>query len=112
MSVEKDLINGTCEYRVKALLDKYPFLRDNDKKLYLSYLNSFHNLRDRIKSNPENSYETLKEIILNPDVPMFESVSRARRKVQEKFSNLRGLSYSKRKESAEVVKDWSVGKIL
>ena len=108
MSVENDLLSGTCEFRVKCLLEKYPELRDHDKKLYISYLNVFHFLKPRLDRHPNNAYQTLKEIIMDTKVPMFESVSRARRKIQEKTKSLRGLTYKERKTSAEVVKDWSL----
>lgn len=77
-------------------------------KLYISYLNVFHFLKPRLDRHPNNAYQTLKEIIMDTKVPMFESVSRARRKIQEKTKSLRGLTYKERKTSAEVVKDWSL----
>lgn len=110
MSVKSDLTLGNCQGKVKTLLEKYPILRDNDKKLYLAYLNIYHFLKHRLDRHPNNAYQIFTEILLDENTPMFESVSRARRKIQEENKNLRGLGYKIRKESAQVISDWAINK--
>jgi len=107
MSVETDLLSGKTQDKVENLLQKYPELRDNDKTLFLTYLNLYHGLRDKLRS-AHDPYEVFKEIILSEDVPMFESVSRARRKLQEMRAHLRGQSYDVKKGSAEQISLWAV----
>lgn len=106
MSVETDLIKGNVEERVKHLLIHRPILRDNDKALWLVYLNRFHDMRSRVEKSA-SPYIEFRTILLNPKTPMFESISRARRKIQENHPELRGKSYTKRKESAEVIREWA-----
>ena len=66
--------------KVQILLAKFPQLRDSDKLLWLAYLCHYHNLRNEI--GLEN-YEKLKTIVMNEKTPTMESITRARRKIQE-----------------------------
>lgn len=88
--------------KVEILLERYPELRDNDKLLWLAYMNTNHSLRDLIG---EETYQTLKRIILNS--PTFESISRARRKIQETMYQ---GDKEKRLEEAENMSNWATGK--
>ncbi len=108
MSVEKDLITGTIQWKVEYLLTEYPELRDCDKKLFLSYLNIYHDFRAKIESS-KSPYQTVKELILDDECPFFESVSRCRRKLQEKYPTLRGKMYVEKKESAKQISLWALG---
>lgn len=67
--------------KVEFLLGKYPELRDDDKKLWIAYLNIFHDLEKMIG---RDAFIILKGILYDPNTPIMESISRARRKIQEK----------------------------
>jgi hypothetical protein len=101
MSVIEDL--KTVENRVKVILIKYPETRNNDKKLWLAY-NLLHNdLKPVVKTG---DWETFRVWIMSKKTPMFESLSRARRKIQEDHPVLAGAK-KKRLKIAEEVKEWS-----
>lgn len=66
--------------RVSKILKDYPETRNSDRKLYLYYLRDFHNLRQHINID---GFHGLMNVFMNPDTPPMESISRARRKIQE-----------------------------
>lgn len=98
--VIKDLVK--VHERVKAILEKYPECRDSDKLLWLAYNVQYNDLRTNMQS-----YDAFKQWLLRPRTPMFESLSRSRRKVQEQFPHLSGNIEFRRAEE-QLVKDWSV----
>jgi len=57
------------EPRVESILAGYPLTRNNDRLLYIKYLQNFHNVI------------YIDDIIL-PNIPAMESISRIRRKIQ------------------------------
>lgn len=67
--------------RVRYLLDIYKPLRDDDKKLWISYLITFHNL-EKI-NDCDDPYETLCSIILDGSSPIMETVRRCRQAFQQ-----------------------------
>jgi hypothetical protein len=71
----------TAEQRVAYLLERWPELRDSDKKLYLTYLNQFHGLKARLES-AKNPYPELKAIFLSDDTLSFNTIRRVRAKFQ------------------------------
>ena len=73
--------------RVKFLLERYPEVRDSDKLLWLTYNCHFNNLKEVTYTG---KYENLKAWLLREEVPVFESLSRARRKIQEENPELAG----------------------
>ena len=89
--------------RVRYLLEKYPQCRDSDKELWLAYNVIFNNLKENM-----TSYEVFRLWLKNPETPVFESLSRCRRKIQEKEPHLRGELANERKIEAENVRDWAV----
>lgn len=68
----------TLEATIEALLRKYPKLRGNDRKLYLAYLWK--------KGYPLDV--TIKDFFNDDTYPSYESVTRCRRKLQERFPEL------------------------
>lgn len=67
--------------RVEALLKANKPLRDDDKKLWLAYLISYHDLKNRL-NNSDDPYETLCDVLIE-DVPAIESIRRCRQVLQE-----------------------------
>lgn len=70
----------TTRDKVSSLLCQYEQLRDDDQLLYLAFLNKYLKLRENIGID---AYNKLKEILTSTDTPKFESVTRARRLIQE-----------------------------
>jgi len=95
--------------KVEYLLEKYPETRSCDKLLWLGFMTIFNNLKNEINSN-NNSYSILRKIILNKNTPSFESLSRARRKIQENNNLLIGNNIKERQIECENVKHWSLEK--
>jgi|TARA_R110001606_G_scaffold373246_1_gene530579 hypothetical protein len=82
------------EPEVEFMLRKYPNLRDDDNRLYV---NLIIRLDSELRNNETSVNYLLSNIALGK-YPAFESVTRARRKVQEKNKELRGFKYSKRQD--------------
>lgn len=104
MSVESELTSGAVADKVRSLLAKYPETRDNDKLLWLSYCVVYRGLRNFMT---DEQYQSFKNWLMLPHTPMFESLSRARRKLQENNPELRGDGYLKKKDSANTIRDWA-----
>ena len=96
----------TVQDKVQALLEDYPMLRDSDKKLWLAYMVKCPGLRITMKA-ASNPYESFKRLLLDDSTPTMETVTRARRKIQEKNPALRGEGYKTRHDESENVKAWS-----
>ena len=65
---------------VQEVLEEDKHARESDHYLYLQVLG-------KVLKGSQN--RTIEEILTNPNLPKFESVSRARRKIQQKCPNLR-----------------------
>jgi len=85
---------------VKEQLTLHPALRDNNERLYLTYL------RDNGYDTNKSVLQFLRDMSFR-DIPYIDSISRASRKVQENHPELRGKSYTKRvvKKELEVRKE-------
>ena len=90
-------------HRVKAILELSPAARDDDKLLWLAYVNQYFGLKRKLG---DTAYNSFKEFLLNNDLPSFESISRARRKNQEEHPSLRGFSYEERQTEEKKIKDY------
>lgn len=90
--------------KVKYLLEKYPETRDSDKVLWLAYNCVFNYLKETIETG---NYSAFKNWLCRKDTPVFESLSRARRKVQEEHPRLSGDKPTRMQE-AEAVKGWAI----
>jgi hypothetical protein len=68
--------------RVEYLLKQYKPLRDDDKKLWISYLITYHHLQEKMNTSDE-PYDALCTILLD-EAPAIESIRRCRQILQEK----------------------------
>jgi len=75
------------QQKVKFLLERYEEVRYSDKLLWLAYNCHFTNLKEVASTG---RYINFKEWMMREDVPVFESLSRARRKIQEENPDLSG----------------------
>ena len=83
--------------RVRFLLEKYPVLRDDDTRLYATYI-SFE-LGGKEELQKMSGYALLTEIAKG-EITHFESVRRVRSKLQEQDQSLRGEKYEQRHQHA------------
>ena len=77
---------------VKSIMEKYPDTRDDDMRLYAIVVHQ----RTRLK--PDVPFYEAMYNHSRYDLPSYESVTRARRKVQEQEEALRGKKYNDRKK--------------
>ena len=85
---------------VKDIMSKYPDTRDDDMRLYAIVVHQ----RTRLKPSVP-FYEAMYNHT-RYDLPSYESVTRARRKVQEQEEALRGKKYNDRKKRQEEYRDY------
>lgn len=91
--------------RVQNLLSMHPETRDNDTLLILAYLCLNHGLLGKIG---EQAYASLKDLVLAGKVPSFETITRARRRLQAEHESLRGDAYSRRQTvDAPAMREWA-----
>ena len=81
--------------KVKHILEQYPETRDDDMKLYSIFC------YQESKVTKSVSFYRATWNHRDYDLPSYESVSRARRKVQESESSLQGKRRKSRKNEAE-----------
>ena len=83
--------------KVKVLLQAHPHLRDSDKRLVANIwaLDIAHNRNTGIENI--SSIEILNDLA-DGKLTNYDSITRARRKVQESFPDLRGQKYADRKQ--------------
>jgi uncharacterized protein YcgL (UPF0745 family) len=68
--------------KVEFLLKNYPSTRDDDKKLWLAYLNLFCDLTDRMNKAKIPS-DVFKHVLMDAETPSTETIRRVRQKFQE-----------------------------
>ena len=92
------------EKRVRALLTARPELRDNDQRLVS---NVWWQCLKFDKIDPDTMPSTKLLLLLSQGkLPNHDSITRARRKLQEVDESLRGEKYNKRQgHQAEVIED-------
>lgn len=84
--------------QVQILLETYPKLRDNDVRLVASYYyNNISNI------NQISAIDFL-QIMVNGNLPSPDTITRARRKLQEKHPELRGVNYVERQKLEKQVR--------
>ena len=86
---------------VEKFLTEYPILRDDDRRLIVNLWTK--RLGGQNIVNHLDPNEILK-IIASPEMPSPESITRCRRKLQEKCPNLRGEVWYKRHQRAEGIR--------
>ena len=85
--------------QVQILLETYPKLRDNDVRLVASYYyNNISNI------NQMSAIDFL-QIMVNGNLPSPDTITRARRKIQEKHPELRGVNYVDRQKLEKQVRE-------
>lgn len=89
----------SCQDKVKTLLQAYPECRDDDKRLLAYYQWLALKLEDKI------SMEDFFQRTRFAELPAAESITRARRKMQEKFPELLGEMQKRRRAEAEFIKN-------
>ena len=83
---------------VTKLLIKYPSLRDNDDKLMANiWCNRIDNLHTETATN-------VLIMLAKRKLPSYESISRCRRKIQEKTPHLRGEKWNERHGRAKEIR--------
>ena len=84
-----------CYDKVKGILAKYPQTRDDDMLLYGQYL------YQEQKVGKEETFFKVLASASKRNLPSYESITRARRKVQEKEPSLRGKKYKQRQKTEQ-----------
>jgi hypothetical protein len=101
MSIALDKIKD-MQNRVELLLKRFPAYRDCDTKLVA------HIWMEQIggveKMKQINLHDWMKMWIENPNIASPETISRARRKIQEANADLRGENYKLRKDQEKDVR--------
>ena len=88
--------------KVEQLLINNPKTRDCDNLLVATYY--FYESGGKEALQSQSAFDFLKKMS-NGELTSFESISRARRKIQEQYPELRGNNYKERKSASEYVKD-------
>lgn len=94
----------TIENKVLWLLESHFHLRDSDDRLYNRYIAYQLGNGDFIEGVSALEKMTAKELlnkIVSSEIVNYDTLTRARRKLQEKYPHLRGLSYVKRKMESD-----------
>jgi hypothetical protein len=85
-------------HRIASILEEHINARDSDERVVWHYIARYY-------GDPADlSAEELLMAMHNRTMPRFESISRARRKVQEEREDLRGETYAGRKRRATQMK--------
>ena len=86
---------------IRALLEKSPHLKDDDKKLIATIW--WHELRE-LGIDPE-PFRRLLDLFVDGSLSNPESIRRTRQKLQQEYPGLRGEIYKKRHQHQEQVKE-------
>lgn len=89
--------------KVKAYLEKYANLRDNDGGLVSAVW--YFEVQDLGGHTDEMTGTDLLKMITNGSLTAGEAITRARRKMQEEHEHLRGEKYHERHQHQDTVKD-------
>lgn len=84
--------------RVQELLENNPNTRDSDNLLVATFY--FYEMGGKESLMNTTAFSFLKKMSAG-DLTSFESISRARRKIQEQVPSLRGSNYVERQRSAD-----------
>jgi hypothetical protein len=87
---------------VEELLIKNPKTRDSDNLLVATYYFYEEGGKDFLQN--QTAYDFLKKMS-DGKLTSFESISRARRKIQEQNPLLRGNNYKERKENSDDIRE-------
>tara|TARA_R100001510_G_C7489962_1_gene98211 strand:+ start:203 stop:562 length:360 start_codon:yes stop_codon:yes gene_type:complete len=87
--------------RVEDILRKYPQSRDNDLDLIARYWY----LEMRESDMNDDQIKAFCQLVKSGLISLPDTITRARRKIQEEIPALRGDKYNKRHSATEVVKE-------
>ena len=87
---------------VEKFLTRYPLLRDNDERLMANIWAKYIGNRDDM-DGPE-SWKDILNLLATGKLPSYESISRCRRKIQEKKPHLRGEKWNERHGRAKEIR--------
>lgn len=88
--------------KVEELLINNPNTRDSDNLLVATFY--FYEIGGKDKLMNTSAYDFLKEMSAGR-LTSFESISRARRKLQEQNPSLRGKSYNEKQELSKEIRE-------
>lgn len=94
----------TIENKILWLLESYSHLRDSDDRLYnryIAYQLGNGDFDEGVSALEKMTAKQLLNKIVNSEIVNYDTLTRARRKLQEKYPHLRGESYVKRKSESE-----------
>lgn len=84
--------------RVVSILENHPNSRDSDERVVWHYITRYY-------GDPESiSAGKLLAMMHSAEMPHFESITRARRKIQKEREDLRGETYAGRKKKEAEMK--------
>lgn len=86
--------------KVKQILNAYPATRDDDMLLYGVFLANFSSVTS------SESFYYVCQSAKSRGLPSYESISRARRKVQEQCPELRGTQRGRRMAEEEIYHEY------
>jgi predicted aminopeptidase len=95
--MSKSKIKFDCKDRVKDLLLRNPVLRDDDNKLIATFW--FHELSNQGFEVKDRSAFDMLTMMSKGELTNMQSISRARRKIQELNPELRGDTYKPKQEN-------------
>jgi hypothetical protein len=102
MTFENDYFTKNLRSKIYTLLLHYENLRDDDKLLWIAYCQNYQGMESVVKSGDYNAFC---KWLMKKNIPTFESITRARRKLQEQYIGLRGKGYVEKKASSERVRE-------
>lgn len=94
----------TIENKVLWLLESYSHLRDSDDRLYnryIAYQVGNGDFNEGVSVLEKMTAKQLLNKIVSSEIVNYDTLTRARRKLQEKYPHLRGQSYVNRKSESE-----------
>ena len=83
---------------VEKFLTRYPLLRDNDERLMANIWSS------HIGNLEDIDGKEILHMLASHKLPSYESISRCRRKIQEKKPHLRGEKWNERHKRAKEIR--------
>lgn len=95
----KNKFKNKLMHRIASILEEHINARDSDERVVWHYIARYYGDPSQLSAQDLLTAMHLRHI------PRFESISRARRKVQEEQEELRGETYSGRKKKAVEMKN-------
>jgi hypothetical protein len=103
-------MNKLIKQRVTAILLRYPETMDNDRELIVRYwkqqISDMQDAaREKLQSLPYFTFDSFMASFMTGGFEHPDSITRARRKIQEEYPHLRGAKYNERHKHQEKVKE-------